>query len=153
MKDRVPTYPGRVTLTPVSGQTNTYDMARADAPVEAGMPLNKSTLMPDALATALGLDPETATPADGIEAAASAKYVVGTYTATSGAVVTVTLGFRPIAVQVFGKVGDNKRPKMSLSALTDSDNGVVRINSTGFTVQTANFDATENPYRYIAFKG
>jgi hypothetical protein len=39
--DRIPTYPGRVTLTPVSGQTNTYDLVRADQPIEEGTPLNK----------------------------------------------------------------------------------------------------------------
>lgn len=41
--DRVPTYPGRVVLTPVPGQANTFDMVRADAPVVAGTPLDKTT--------------------------------------------------------------------------------------------------------------
>ena len=40
--DRIPTYPGRVKLTPVSGQTNTYDLVRADQPIEAGTPINKA---------------------------------------------------------------------------------------------------------------
>ena len=40
--DRVPTYPGRVRLTPVSGQANTYDMVRADEPVVEGTPINKA---------------------------------------------------------------------------------------------------------------
>jgi hypothetical protein len=40
--DRVPTYPGRVKLTPVSGQANTYDMVRADEPIEVGTPINKA---------------------------------------------------------------------------------------------------------------
>ena len=40
--DRVPTYPGRVVLTPVSGQQNTYDLVRADQPIEEGTPLNKA---------------------------------------------------------------------------------------------------------------
>jgi hypothetical protein len=40
--DRVPTYPGRVKLTPVSGQANTYDMQRADEPITVGTPLNKA---------------------------------------------------------------------------------------------------------------
>lgn len=39
--DRVPTYPGRVTMTPVPGKANTYDMVRADEPVVAGTPVNK----------------------------------------------------------------------------------------------------------------
>ena len=41
--DRVPTYPGRVVLTPVSGQANTFDMVRADSPRVAGTPLDKAT--------------------------------------------------------------------------------------------------------------
>ena len=40
--DRVPTYPGRVKMTPVPGQENTYDMVRADDPIEAGTPINKA---------------------------------------------------------------------------------------------------------------
>lgn len=40
--DRVPTYPGRVKLVPVSGQADTYDMVRADEPIEAGTPINKA---------------------------------------------------------------------------------------------------------------
>ena len=40
--DRIPTYPGRVKLTPVAGQENIFDMVRADAPVEAGTPINKA---------------------------------------------------------------------------------------------------------------
>lgn len=40
--DRVPTYPGRVKLTPVTGQPDVYDMVRADSPVEEGTPINKA---------------------------------------------------------------------------------------------------------------
>lgn len=40
--DRVPTYPGRVRMTPVAGQANTYDMVRADDPIEPGTPINKA---------------------------------------------------------------------------------------------------------------
>lgn len=42
-KDRVPLYPGRITLTPVEGKTNTYTMERADDPTEDGTPLDKAT--------------------------------------------------------------------------------------------------------------
>lgn len=41
-KNRVPTNPGRVTLTPVPGSINTYTMERADNPTEEGTPLNKA---------------------------------------------------------------------------------------------------------------
>lgn len=44
VEDRVSTYPGRVTLTPVPGQTNTYDMVRADMPIVEGTPINKKLL-------------------------------------------------------------------------------------------------------------
>lgn len=40
--DRIPTHPGRVTLTPVAGQENMFDMARADAPIVEGTPINKA---------------------------------------------------------------------------------------------------------------
>lgn len=40
--DRVPTYPGRVRMTPVAGQANTYDMVRADNPIEPGTPINRA---------------------------------------------------------------------------------------------------------------
>lgn len=55
MRDRVPTYPGRVVLTPVAGQPNTYDMTRADEPTQIGDPLNKANLLQDAVAQMFGL--------------------------------------------------------------------------------------------------
>lgn len=42
--DRVPTYPGRVTLIPVAGVANTFTLTRADDPTEAGTPVNQSLL-------------------------------------------------------------------------------------------------------------
>ena len=42
--DRVATHPGRVQLTPVQGQTNIYDMERADEPTVAGTPINAANL-------------------------------------------------------------------------------------------------------------
>ena len=40
--NRVPLYPGRVNLDPVSG--NTYELTRADNPTQAGTPLNAALL-------------------------------------------------------------------------------------------------------------
>lgn len=68
MKDRVPVYPGRVKLTPVSGQSNTYDMVRADAPTEEGTPLNTNTLLKGTTAELLGLIAEDSTPDDALNA-------------------------------------------------------------------------------------
>ena len=41
-RDRISTYPGRVLLKPVAGQSNVYDMVRADEPTEPGTPVNKA---------------------------------------------------------------------------------------------------------------
>ena len=42
-KDRIPTHPGRIKLTPVEGQADLFDMVRADEPTDLGTPLNKAT--------------------------------------------------------------------------------------------------------------
>lgn len=42
--DRVPTYAGRIKLTPVSGQADVFIMERADEPTVEGTPLDKATL-------------------------------------------------------------------------------------------------------------
>ena len=47
MQDRVSLYPGRVKLTPVAGQANTYDLTRADQPTQEGTPLSKENLLSD----------------------------------------------------------------------------------------------------------
>lgn len=44
IKNRVPTYPGRVKLLPVEGQTGIYTMTRADEPTEPGTAVNKALL-------------------------------------------------------------------------------------------------------------
>lgn len=54
MQNREPTYPGRVTLTPVAGLANTYDMERADQPLQQGTPLTKATFLKDATAALFG---------------------------------------------------------------------------------------------------
>lgn len=56
MQDRVSLYPGRVKLTPVAGEADTFDMARADQPTQEGTPLNKSNLFADDTSAMFGLD-------------------------------------------------------------------------------------------------
>lgn len=77
MQDRVPLYPGRVTLTPVAGQENTFDMARADQPTQEGTPLNKATLLKDATAAKFGKD-ASAVPDDVLDVL-SKSVLEGTY--------------------------------------------------------------------------
>ena len=42
-RDRVANHPGRITLTPVAGKADTYEMQRADEPIEVGTPIDKAT--------------------------------------------------------------------------------------------------------------
>lgn len=63
MQDRVPRYPGRVLLEPVSGEPNKYDLSMADEASEAGSAYNKANVLPDDLCAMLGL-PTTAEPKD-----------------------------------------------------------------------------------------
>lgn len=100
MKDRVSTYPGRVRMTPVSGQTNVYTMERADQPSQAGTPINKDTLLKDATAALFGLT-SSAVPDDVFAeiAANRAKVAYGSYAGTgqygSSHPVTLVLPFEP----------------------------------------------------------
>ena len=56
MKDRVPTKPNQVLITPEGGGTPFYaTMTRADEPVELGTPLNKATFLSDSTADILGI--------------------------------------------------------------------------------------------------
>ena len=123
MQDREPTYPGRVTLTPVSGLANTYDIERADRPLQEGTPLNKANLLSDATAAAIKalLASQTenpATPNDALAILAQAVEDVttvaagkcsienSTYTGNgkkgSANPVTLTFPKKPIFIVVFG---------------------------------------------------
>ena len=79
MQDRVSTYPGRITLTPVTGESNTYDWARADDPSVVGTPLNKATFLPDDVASAIAaLTGETINlPSDALSALCTALDTMG----------------------------------------------------------------------------
>ena len=115
MQDRVPLYPGRVTLTPVAGQENTFDMVRADQPIQEGTPMNKANLLSDEVAAAIaaltGADaPVTPNEALNVLAAVSSalksdatKIETGSYTGTgnsTGTVITLEFGIEPQLVVV-----------------------------------------------------
>lgn len=114
MQDRISTYQGRVTLTPVSGQVNTYDMVRADSPEQTGTPLNTENLLSRrASATILtlsGVEPEN--PSEAFIQLSKVLYPLkkeavgiasGSYAgtgATSGTFLTETFEFTPMVVIV-----------------------------------------------------
>ena len=101
MQDRVPLYPGRVTLTPVSGQANTYDLTRADQPTQEGTPLNKASLLKDATAALFGMT-NTAVPDDilSLLSKSTLAQIEGKYTETT--IGTFAVG-KTITLNVSGK--------------------------------------------------
>ncbi len=117
VEDRVSTYPGRVKLTPVSGQTNVYDMVRADEPVQEGTPLNKALLDQKAYTLTRDVtvyvslsgddasgDGSSAAPFASIQAAVDAlPKCLGGYTAT----INITTGTYNERVVVNGFYGGN----------------------------------------------
>lgn len=122
MQDRVSQYPGRIKLTPVSGQENVYDMEWADNPSVVGTPLNKNSLLKDATAALFGLG-ANALP-DGVfskikslfdEAFSMPDYlpVVGYYYGDDSADQQIDLGFAPKRLIVYGRYSaDESEPQM-----------------------------------------
>lgn len=147
MKDRIPTYAGRVTLIPVTGQTNTYTLAMADSPTEAGTPLNKATLLSDATAAAVnsatGTTPDT--PSDALNLLAvtlgglsgSAKIETGSYTGdgTTGSSnrTTITFSFEPKLVFI----QDASEQALGLPYVWGSAYMIVITRTTTLTAATA----------------
>lgn len=123
MQDRVSLYPGRVKLTPVAGQANTYDLTRADQPTQEGTPLNKASLLKDTTAALFGLTTD-AVPDDVLasiktlidsanaNADTKAKFATGYYTGTgvSGKYNpndSLTLPFTPKVLLIFPSQDDS----------------------------------------------
>lgn len=118
MQDRISNHPNRWILTPVTGETDTYDFTRADDPTQVGTPLNKATFLSDAVASAI----ETATgvsgitlPGEALDALATAftslgagtiaHIETGSYTGTgtagsggTGTATSLTFSYKPRAV-------------------------------------------------------
>lgn len=115
MQDRQPTYPGRVKLTPVSGQANVYDMERADQPIVEGTALNKANLLPDDVCDALNI-PITSNPKDAFLALNNAisqaisggfKVGFGSYVGTGEKARTLTFDYAPKMVSIFAYLYTN----------------------------------------------
>lgn len=116
MKDRVPSNPGRVLVTPENGGAAYYaTLTRADNPTQEGTPLNKANLLTDATAALFGLD-ANAVPNDvfsivhtliarnAMDIANGVKIEAGSYTGTDETgeanAITLTFGFEPKMVIV-----------------------------------------------------
>ena len=110
MQDRISNHPNRWVLTPVTGETDTYDFTRADDPTQVGTPLNKATFLPDAVATAL----ETATGVSGIALPADALNAIATFIS----------GFGDISKSVYVETGSYVGTGIISSLSSQSGNNV-----------------------------
>lgn len=127
MQDRVSASPGRVLITPESGEAYYATIERADNPTVEGTPINKNTLLKDATASLYGLS-NAAVPDDVLVAIRSLlqnvqnlinakRLLIGSYvgTGTYGAnnPTIINFGFTPTLWGVFAckqSINDNSDP-------------------------------------------
>lgn len=126
--DRVATHPGRVQLTPVQGQTNIYDMERADEPTVAGTPLNAANL--NAMQKNAGLDANMT-----VYVAVSGSNSTGNGSSTAP-YQTITKALSVIPKQLNGYVAT-----INVSAGTYNENVSVEKFSGGYVVISGTRDA------------
>lgn len=139
MVDRIPLYPGRVKMTPVAGQANTYDMTRADDPTQAGTPLNKATLLKDATAALYGLG-ESAVPDDVL--AALGKYKQYWWKRRSHQFVELQ---SPLTSKIYISLNYGKTLKVAKSITINQDSGAVSLkNPENFKIS---IQASSSEYR------
>lgn len=171
MQDREPTYPGRVTLTPVSGLANTYDMERADRPLQEGTQLNKANLLSDATAAAIKAllasqteDPATpndalnilaqavdaaATKADAVDSRGNCEIYSGSYVGNDDATpATMTFPHKPLIIFVSG------RDALNLIAWRgQSGSRILEVPSSSITVTWGERSVTWSGSNYLNFQG
>lgn len=134
MRDRAPTYPGRVKLVPVDGMENTYTLSWADEPTQVGTPLNKATFLPDSVAALLGLEQSDPVVADALAQLHNAAVKVFTGTDTPG-------------IDTAGKLGDMYLQTTGTTdyalwmclGLTDGDYVWLALVRAGYTLVTETF--------------
>ena len=137
MKDRIPTYPGRIQLTAVNEEGTIFDMVRADEPTQEGTLLNKATLLTDATATQLGLSSSDPTVNEALAAAMPLnRGVWHSRTAVPG----VTLGTEFTFTTATGAAG-RTRPFSYVDTLSVSETGV--ITTSGFQTINVSYDTVE----------
>jgi hypothetical protein len=110
MQDRISNHPNRWVLTPVTGETDTYDFTRADDPTQVGTPLNKATFLPDAVASAI----ESATGVSDVELPADALDAIATFIS----------GFGDISKSVYVETGSYVGTGIISSLSSQSGNNV-----------------------------
>ena len=126
MQDREPIYPGRVTMTPVSGQANTYDMERADKPLRQGTLLNKATFLKDATAALYGLG-ESAVPDDVLAELGKYKQYWWRRRIPAGERYVEVQSDIPNAIGLFGPYVETSQVIYSKQLTIDQNNGTAAL--------------------------
>ena len=144
MKDRLPLYPGRFKLVPVSGQENVYDMTRADQPTQQGDPLNKATLLKDTTAALFGLGTD-AVPDDVLAMLSKAALYKETPTAQIGTLdVGTTIYIEENNISVPYIIVNHGKPQNS-SLYDSSCNGTWVLRKDIYKIGEWRADASNNP--------
>ena len=129
MIDDVVQYPNRYQLVPVAGTTDQFDLVRMPGAVTAvGTPINKATLLPDAVAALYGLG-ASALPGEALAAIktllnSKAKITTGSFT-PNGVSRTISLGIDARFVIAVGV------PAYNSVYLIDVITKIGRIDATG----------------------
>lgn len=175
MKDRQPTRPGRVRITPENGEAYYAVMEMADEPTEVGTPPIKANLLKDSTAALLGgnsnMVPDEAFVAlknliDGIsspEKIGAARVVTGSFVGTgSTSSKTITAGFKPkaaiFAVNNYAIFASGGNAAANVGGIAIWIEGITKINTGGYTysdiydtvmvVQTETGLILQNDYQY-----
>ena len=163
MKDRQPTRPGRVRITPENGEAYYAVMEMADEPTEVGTPPIKANLLKDSTAALLGggadMVPDEALVAlknliDGIspDKIGAARVVTGSFVGTgSTSSKTITAGFKPKAAifanNDYGIFASGGNSAANVSGIAIWIEGITKINTGGYSYNdiydTVNVTQTE----------
>ena len=156
MQDRIPLYPGRVKMTPVAGQANTFDMVRADDPTQAGTPLNKATLLKDATAALYGLG-ASAVPDDVLAELGKYKLHWWRRRIPAGAMYVEVQSDIPNAVGLFGPYVETSQVIYSKQLTIDQNNGSAALGAALTLPKTSGQELAEaivaNAPLYVSVSG
>lgn len=161
MENRVPTYPGRVELTPVAGQENTYDLVRADEPIVEGTPLNKATLFDEENETLYGLSGNEATVNNALKHVPQFCRITEThpvasgYSVKAGDVVDVNDAGEVVCEKAYAELATEAWPvsDMKYAASTSTSRYPVLLSAGENKILLVCMTGTSTPYKVYAIPG
>lgn len=154
MQDRIPTYPGRVKLTPVTGEENIYDMERADEPTQVGTPLNKETFLTDSTETAIWGDAQDRTVDDAFNAfnnkCDTKSYEIIMEITTESEVAQVELDLSEIDITKYSALTFTVEGAWNGTSTTNYAPAAMRVNNNSESIYCINGGDSSNMRDYIS---